>query len=96
MDSYEGILQDPLQGRCLFKATTILPTGHSECTSTHEELSQLSTVDGRLSVCGDWSPVLVLCRPLYSLFTLRIDTSGWGVHSVALFHKVWISCFLRL
>ena len=27
---------------------------------------------------------------------LRIDTSAWGVNSVALFHKVWISCFLRL
>ena len=27
---------------------------------------------------------------------LRIDTSGWGVNSIALFHKVWISCFLRL
>ena len=27
---------------------------------------------------------------------LRIDTSGWGVNSGALFHKAWISCFLRL
>ena len=29
-------------------------------------------------------------------FDLRIDTSVWGVHSGALFHKAWISCFLRL